>query len=146
MSDTLVMTSQVIPDGATNYYVMNTDKIRVKCVVHYGNQWLDKNQDNIITIKNTSPTAFQLSISSSDKTVDGENRTVYYLNHGSPTLTCNVVCKDTKISTEDNIEYLYNWTVTTGKGLLKTEKQPSQYTLQNIETVKAAVLDIQRTV
>lgn len=146
MSDTLVMTSQVIPDGATNYYVMNTNKIRVKCVVHYGNQWLDKNQDNIITIKNTSPTAFQLSISSSDKTVDGENRTVYYLNHGSPTLTCNVVCKDTKISTEDNIEYLYNWTVTTGKGLLKTEKQPSQYTLQNIEKIKAAVLDIQRTV
>lgn len=141
---TYVMTSQVIPDGATNYYQMISEQIRVKCVVLYGDLWLNENQDNIITIKNTSPT-FKVSITSSDQTTDGENKTVYYLNHGSPNLTCNVVCNDTEMSIKDT-DYLYNWTVTTGKGLLQTVTQPPKYVYENFKIFSQALLDIQQTI
>ena len=56
-------------------------------------------------------------LTSSD-TIAGENKTIYYLNNGSPTLTCNIYDIDgTEYSPKVPLKYIWSVTPQNGKAL-----------------------------
>ena len=71
----------------------------IKCLAKY-NDNIEITGQCVITNNNVSNNIY---ITSSDKLADGEtNKTVYYLDAGSPTLTCNV-------EDVENGNYIYTW-------------------------------------
>lgn len=91
---------------------INSKEINIKCYIIRG-------QANAVgtdtaTIYNSTQFKYNIYIDSSDKLYE-ENKTVYCLGNGSPTLTCVIIPNSTKYPNLQNGPYKYQWQILDNK-------------------------------
>lgn len=100
--------SENLPIAATACLQKNTN---IRCVAIYDNNAF------IADCKVINLNLQDIKIESSDK-IGNENKTVYYLDNGSPTLTCNVYAPltDDLYIPQEGYQLVYKWSIITASG------------------------------
>lgn len=98
---------------------------KIRCVIVYKNRAFTGD----LTVYNHNCKSVVLT---SSDTIAGENKTIYYLNNGSPTLTCNIYDIDgTEYSPKAPLKYIWSVTPQNGKALqvLQTEEDYQSFAI-----------------